>query len=164
MQRKAGRQESPHHLLSQKQTLADGVLDGTEDFAAIRMPNGRAAIIERMQALLGHGTGALPRILSPEEALVEDMKARHGDRLMLAEIWGGRLITVLDADRKAIAAERRQLGEQSRNALPDEVIEASAWEMLRRLSEAGVLEFTSGAPRILHQAAPPASEALLAAE
>ena len=46
------------HLLAHKQTLADGVLDGTEDFSAIRMPSGRAAMIERMQAMLGQTSPA----------------------------------------------------------------------------------------------------------
>ena len=41
------------HLLAHKQTLADGVLDGTGDFSEIKMPSGRAALIERMQAMLG---------------------------------------------------------------------------------------------------------------
>ena len=40
------------HLLSQKQTLADGVLDGVEDYSKIAIPSGRTALIERMQAAL----------------------------------------------------------------------------------------------------------------
>jgi superfamily II DNA/RNA helicase len=152
------------HLLSHKQTLADGVLDGAEDFAAIRMPSGRAAMIERMQAMLGQGKAAPPKILSPEEAAAEDMKTRHGDRLLLAEMRGSRMIAVLDADAASIDAERRRLAGGAENAVPVEVIDAAAWDMLRRLSEAGVLAFTGGAPRVLHQAAPIAAEALLAAE
>ena len=41
------------HLLGQKQALADGVLDGRGDLGALKMPSGRAAMIERMQALMG---------------------------------------------------------------------------------------------------------------
>ena len=40
------------HLLGAKQALADGVLDGQGDLAAIKMPSGRGAMIERMQALM----------------------------------------------------------------------------------------------------------------
>ena len=68
---------------------------------------------------------------------------------------------VLDADAASIDAERRRLAEGAKNAVPVEVIDAAAWDMLRRLSEAGVLAFTGGTPRVLHQAAPTASEALL---
>ncbi|MTK64077.1 MAG: DEAD/DEAH box helicase, partial [Methanobacterium sp.] len=38
------------HLLGQKQGLADGVLDGRGDIAAIKMPSGRAACVERVAA------------------------------------------------------------------------------------------------------------------
>src|SRR6185437_15509642 len=41
------------HLLAHKQTLADSVLDGTGDFSGLKMPSSRAALIERMQAVLG---------------------------------------------------------------------------------------------------------------
>ena len=40
------------HLLAQKQDLADGVIDGRGDIAALKMPSGRAAMIERMAAFL----------------------------------------------------------------------------------------------------------------
>ena len=40
------------HLLGQKQALADGVLDGQGDLDALKMPSGRAAMIERMQAMM----------------------------------------------------------------------------------------------------------------
>ena len=56
------------HLLSAKQTLADGVLDGTADFSKIGMPSGRAAMIERMQAMLGGGEPIRIKTLPPEEA------------------------------------------------------------------------------------------------
>src|SRR3990167_3550846 len=41
------------YLLEEKQRLADGVLMGTEDFQEMKMPSGRAAFMERMEALLG---------------------------------------------------------------------------------------------------------------
>src|SRR3984893_3545985 len=53
------------HLLGQKQALADGVLDGRGDLSALKMPSGRAAMIERMQALMQTTSG--PRIVSAEE-------------------------------------------------------------------------------------------------
>src|SRR5580704_15186000 len=39
-------------LLAQKQALADGLLDGQGDIGALKMPNGRAAMIERVQAMM----------------------------------------------------------------------------------------------------------------
>jgi hypothetical protein len=154
------------HLLAHKQALADGVLDGTEDFSAITMPSGRAAMIERMQAMLGQGEGTPLRILSPEEALAEDMKTRHGERLRLIEMRAGRMIAVLDGDEGLVDAERVRLKREHTNALPIEVIDNSAWEAMRRLADAGILHFADDAACVLHRAEHPviAPDALRAAE
>lgn len=136
------------HLLAHKQTLADGVLDGAEDFSAIRMPSGRAALIERMQAMLG--TAPPISMLSPEEALVEDMKSRLGDRLILAEIRVGRIVAVIDGDEAAIAAERERFSAHG-NGLAVEPIERGTWQTMQRLVESGVLQFVGGTTRLLHR-------------
>jgi hypothetical protein len=149
------------HLLAHKQTLADGVLDGAGDFSAIRMPSGRAALIERMQAMLG--TAPPIRMLSPEEALVEDMKARLGGRLILAEIRVGRIVAVIDGDEASIAAERERLSVHG-IGLSVELIERSTWETMQRLVESGVLQFVGGTTRLLHRAEHPEARVLRAAE
>ncbi len=46
------------HLLGHKQALADGVLDGAGDLGALKMPSGRAAMVERMQAIMEASTGS----------------------------------------------------------------------------------------------------------
>jgi superfamily II DNA or RNA helicase len=151
------------HLLAHKQTLADGVLDGAGDFSAIKMPSGRAALIERMQAMLGPAPPI--RMLSPEEALVEDIKARLGDSLVLAEMRADRMVAVIDGDEASIAAERLRLAARA-GAVSVELIGRNAWEAMQRLVETGVLQFVGGAARLLHRAAPPADTdiALRAAE
>ena len=136
------------HLLSQKQTLADGVLDGAADFSQIAMPSGRAAMIERMQAMLGGGEPIRIKTLRPEEALVEDMKARHGARLLHAELRAQRLLLVLDAEPPLIAAERARLASSTPGA---EILDRAAWQTLQRLAEAGLIGFTETRARILHQ-------------
>ena len=40
-------------MLSQKQQLADGVLDGRGDLQSLKMPSGRTALIERLETLMG---------------------------------------------------------------------------------------------------------------
>ena len=60
------------HLLGHKQALADGVLDGQGDLGALKMPSGRAAMIERMQAMMQAEVSVAPRILSPEEAFAAE--------------------------------------------------------------------------------------------
>jgi superfamily II DNA or RNA helicase len=140
------------HLLAHKQTLADGVLDGTGDFSAIKMPSGRAALIERMQAMLGQAKAAPIKVLSPEEALVEDMCTRHGACLVHAEMRADRLLMVLDGDASLIAGERARLATESPAGIPPvEMIDRSAWEVLQRLAQAGVLHFAGTPARILHR-------------
>ena len=136
------------HLLSSKRTLADGVLDGDGDFSKMAMPSGRAAFLERMQAALG-GSKPLPiKVLPPEEALVEDIKARHGARLLHAEFRAERLILVLDAEPSLIAAERARLASSTPTT---EVLDGSTWQTLQRLTAAGLVGFTETRARTLHQ-------------
>ena len=141
------------HLLAHKQALADGVLDGTGDFSAIKMPSGRAALIERMQAMLGQAKAAIIKVLSPEEALVEDMRTRHGARLIHAEMRADRLLMVLDGDASLIAAEGARVAVERPAGTPTvDIIDRSAWDMLQRFAQIGILQFTSAPARILHRA------------
>lgn len=136
------------HLLSDKQRLADGVLDGAEDFSQITMPNGRGALIERMRSLLGRSEPIRIRTLPPEEALVEDLKTRHGARLLHAELRSERLFLVLDAKPSLIAAEQMRLASSSPRV---EILDHAAWSTLQRLVESGLVGFSETRVRILHQ-------------
>ena len=142
------------HLLAHKQALADGVLDGMGDLSAIKMPSGRAALIDRMQAMLGQAKAAPIKVLSPEEALVEDMRTRHGARFVHAEIRADRLLMVLDCDASLIvAAERARLATENPAGIPAvEIMDRAAWEMLQRFAQCGLLHFASAPARVLHRA------------
>jgi superfamily II DNA or RNA helicase len=142
------------HLLSQKQALADGVLDGT-NFASLAMPSGRAAMIERALAMLGGKGPVLAKALPPEEAMVEAMKARHGARLVHAELRAERLILVLDGDAKLLMAEQARLAASTPRP---EILDPGAWAMLRRLAEIGLIGFTDARARILHDNEPPGAD------
>ena len=136
------------HLLSSKQTLADGVIDGAGDFSKIAMPSGRAAMIERMQAMLSGGELIRIKTLPPEEALVEDMKARHGARLLHAELRAQRLLLVLEAEPAIVAAEQTRLASSTPRT---EILDRAAWRTLQRLAEAGLIGFTETRARLLHE-------------
>ncbi|NJL09184.1 MAG: DEAD/DEAH box helicase, partial [Methylacidiphilales bacterium] len=102
------------HLLGQKQALADGVLDGQGDVGALKMPSGRGAMIERMQAMMEAAEKAAPRIVSPDEAIAEELKRRHGAAALLIEARQGgdgrvRVLAVLDLNAEALAAEQKRL-------------------------------------------------------
>jgi hypothetical protein len=146
------------HLLGHKQALADGVLDGRGDLAALKMPSGRAAFIERMQAMMEAAEKAAPRILSAEEAVAEDLLRRHGERALLIEARPGadgvaRLLAVLDLDAGALAAETKRLAERGDGATPAvELVDRTTWLAMRRLAAGGLLKLADGPIRVLHRA------------
>src|SRR5271166_2025402 len=142
------------HLLGQKQALADGVLDGEGNLAKLKMPSGRAAMIERMQALMQ--SRAAPRIVSPEEALAEELRQRHGERALLIEARTGadgriRILAVLDLDGDTLAAEAKRQ-EVRRSGGPEvELIDRTTWLAMRRLAAGGMITLVEGHSRVLHQ-------------
>ena len=144
------------HLLGHKQALADGVLDGQGDLSALKMPSGRAAMIERIQAMMKVEASAAPRILSPEEAFAEELRRRHGERALLIEARTGgdghvRLLAVLDLDGAALAAEAKR-HEAHREVGPAvEVIDRPSWLTMRRLAASGMITLAEGQSRVLHQ-------------
>jgi superfamily II DNA or RNA helicase len=155
------------HLLGAKQALADGVLDGQGDLAALKMPSGRAAMIDRMAMLMRANvkpagvTAAEPQAPPVEETVSEELKRRHGERALLiearqAEDGRVRLLAVLDADPATLAAEARRLAapcEGSAHAPAVEVIDHATWSLLQRLQASGVIQFVGTSPRQLHQSA-----------
>jgi hypothetical protein len=143
------------HLLGRKQALADGVIDGAGDLRALKMPSGRAAFIERMQAMMGGAAQSAAKARPPEEIVVADLVERHGDRLLLAEARhgaGGRpkLMIVLDLDAAAMAAETARLSRDESVAV--DVLDRTLWEAMQRLAASGLLQFTRP-PRVLHRSA-----------
>ena len=145
------------HLLGQKQALAEGVLDGRGDIDALKMPSGRAAMIERMQAMLQAAEAAAPRIVMPDEAIAEELRNRHGERALLIEARRGtdgrlRVLAVLDLDGDAMAAEAKRLSERGGSATQVELIDRPTWLAMRRLETTGMLKLAEGSIRVLHRA------------
>ncbi|MDX2159127.1 MAG: DEAD/DEAH box helicase [Hyphomicrobiaceae bacterium] len=155
------------HLLGAKQALADGVLDGKGDLDTLKMPSGRAAMIERLDMLMrasvrpARVAAEEPRALSLEEAVAEELKRCHGERALLIEARQGedgrvRLLAVLDANPVELAAEARRLAAPCDGvAHPPavEVIDHATWALLQRLKASGLIQFAGTSPRRLHQSA-----------
>ena len=159
------------HLLGAKQALADGVLDGQGDLAALKMPSGRSAMVERMQALMqaGASTGTPDSEVRPapppppEDVISAQLQQTHGDRALLVQSRQGsdgrmRVLAVLDLDPKALNAEVHHHalaadgGDNSSTPAVD-VIDRATWITLCRLQSSGVIQFKDGPPRVLHRAA-----------
>ncbi|HWN53385.1 MAG TPA: DEAD/DEAH box helicase, partial [Xanthobacteraceae bacterium] len=149
------------HLLGRKQALADGVIDGAGDLAALKMPSGRAAFVERMQAMMAASPRPVARVLPPEEILVADVVERHGDKVLLAEARHGidgrpKLLVVLDLDPPTLAAETARLS--SVDSIAVDVLDRATWLAMQRFAASGLLQFTHES-RLLHRSATLAEQA-----
>ncbi|HXW24442.1 MAG TPA: DEAD/DEAH box helicase [Xanthobacteraceae bacterium] len=147
------------HLLGQKQALAQGILDGEGDIAELKMPSGRAAMIERMQAMMQAAEAVAPTIVAADEAVAEDLRHRHGERALFIESRQGsdgrlRVLAVLDLDRDVIAAEAKRVVAARGDGAPldVEMIDRDTWLAMRRLEATGIIKLAEGTSRVLHQA------------
>jgi SNF2-related domain/Helicase conserved C-terminal domain len=145
------------HLLGQKQALAGGILDGEGDIAKLKIPSGRAAMIERMQAMMQAADTVAPTIIAADEAVAEDLLRRHGERTLFVESRQGsdgrlRLLAVIDLDREALVAESKRLGERRESGAPEiELLDRTSWLAMKRLEASGMIKFGEGAGRVLHR-------------
>jgi superfamily II DNA or RNA helicase len=128
-------------VLSQKQALADGVLDGAGELKAMRLPSGRKAFVARMAEMMA--PPAAPAPPPPERRVEEDLARRHGDNLLLVETHdaadGGRVVlTVIENGDGAAAAEPGV-----------EILDRKTYETVQRLCRAGVLQAPPRPPQQL---------------
>ena len=146
------------HLLNVKQALADGLIDGVGDVGALKMPSGKGALVERMRAMLESADALGPRIVSAEDAAAEDLRRRHGERVLRIEVQLGqngsvRLLAVLNLGADALAQEAKRLEQrEDAAAMAIEVIDQATWMTLQRLTRSGILALTGGTRRVLHAA------------
>jgi len=144
------------HLLGRKQALADGVIDGAGDLATLKMPSGgRAALVERMQAIMAASPRLATRVRPPEEILVADLVERHGNKVLLAEARPGidgppKLLIVFDLDAPTVAAETARLA--SADSIAVDVVDRTTWLAMQRFAASGLLQFTHES-RLLHRSA-----------
>ncbi len=156
------------HLLGAKQALADGVLDGQGDLAALKMPSGRAAMVERMQALMQSADpavaarvaqgGVAPDTVPAEDVIAAQLQQYYGQRALLVEAREGsdgrmRVLAVLDLDRPTLKAEVKRLAAGDSGGPMVEIIDRATWITLRRLQASGMIQFMDGVARVLHRAA-----------
>jgi helicase-like protein len=143
------------HLLGRKQALADGVIDGAGDLATLKMPSGRAAFVERMQAMMAASPRLVTRVRPPEEIVVAELVERHGDKLLLAEARHAadgrpKLLVVFDLDASTFAAEAARLA--SADSVTVEAVDRATWLAMQRFAASGLLQFTHES-RLLHRSA-----------
>jgi hypothetical protein len=128
------------HVLSQKQALADGVLDGQDDLKSMKLPSGRRAFVERMSAMITPPAAPVP-VAPIERSLRDQLVEAHGDGLLLVETRRSAdesevvLVVLEDADAAMVEQQRLAAADEPRL----EVIDRRSYEMIRRLAGVGVL-------------------------
>ncbi len=150
------------YLLGQKQTLATGVLDGLEDLQSMQLPSGRAAFMERMQALMGEAEPVTPletekpkatesvtkRILAQIDNQI-DLIQRYRDQISDEDI----IFAVVERGAENLQMQLQQLmAEESPKQAPRvEVLDRETYSTLQRLINAGVIQMNKP-EEILHAA------------
>ena len=151
-------------LLDAKRALADGVLDRLGDLSEIPMPTGRAAFMERLNAVLGGerqgeaAAAAERQPHSPIEQLRDDLVARHGAALQRVLVGGDAdqaddqtaMLVVLDVSPARAAEEESRFAETA--GMQVNVIDAASHEALLRLARNGVITMPGERMREIHPA------------
>ena len=143
-------------LLDAKRTLAEGVLDQRGDLSEIPLPTGRAAFMERLDAVLGAQAAVAAegaaRALTAVEQLRDDLVVAHGATLrrLFVRDRDETVLVVLALPPERIAEEERRLGEST--ALNVKVIDPATHESMLRLAEAGLIALPGGELREVYPA------------
>ena len=146
------------HLLAQKQDLADGVIDGRGNVEALKMPSGRAAMLERMAAFLTPPPPPAPQpAADPAQLFMAEIADRLDSSVLSVEQrrredGSAAMIVVLDGAAAGDASERQHLVEAAeRSGVPGvEFVDRSAWDAIQRLAEAGIIRLGE-ASDVLHR-------------
>ncbi|HME20890.1 MAG TPA: DEAD/DEAH box helicase [Acetobacteraceae bacterium] len=140
------------HVLSQKQALADGVLDGDGDLKAMALPSGRRAFVERMAAMMAPPAAPEPEPLA-ERSLRDELIEQHGDGLLLLESRhsadGSEVLLAVLEDADTAAAEQQRLAAADGPRI--EVLDRRSYETVQRLTNAGALSAPPNASQELHR-------------
>ena len=149
-------------LLEAKRTLADGVLDRRGDLSEIPLPTGRAAFMERLNAVLdakaesaAAAAADASRALTAVERLRDELVVAHGATLQRVFVREGdeAVLVVLALPPDGVAEEERRLAESTE--LNIKVIDPATHETMLRLAEAGLIALTGGALREVWPASGP---------
>ncbi|MDA2923628.1 DEAD/DEAH box helicase [Acidobacteria bacterium AH-259-L09] len=163
-------------LLAQKQQLADGVLDGRGDLKSMQLPSGRAAFIERLEALMGMDlqkvaapTGerlepTRPLVTDPYEVFGDNMVARLADRLLLLDSRENSeghttLLAVVDGQAEQFRPLTEKLLRESFAAANSpanerpllELVDRTTYETIQRLIDSGLLKANTESVRQIHR-------------
>ncbi len=144
--------------LATKRAVAEGAIDGVAEAREVALPSGRAALLERLEELVGEERApARERAAAAQPPTLEGLLGERLVRLERHPCPDGTstLLAVVDrVDERA----RRALAQASRpEATAIELIDAATWEAVQRLAAAGIVQL-GAAPEVLHGATPAETE------
>jgi len=145
-------------LLEQKRSLAEGVVDGTGK-NEMSLPSGRAAFLERLDALMTPKTKEPQTPPSdPFDRLRDDILSRWSHQLELMELHGigeqQTLLVVADRlDETLQSTLTRQLQARFPEQTPQlKLLDRDAFATIQQLIEAGILNASQESARTLYRA------------
>jgi hypothetical protein len=145
-------------LLDQKRLLAEGVVDG-KGANEMDLPSGRAAFLERIDALVSKEINVPPTPPSdPFDRLRDDILSCWRNQLELMELHGeGDRQTLLVVAEQLDAALLSDLTRQLQEQFPDQrpqlkMLDRDTYSTIQSLVEAGVLKASEDDTRTLYRA------------
>jgi hypothetical protein len=146
-------------LLAQKQTLAQGVLEGKDNLKEMKLPSGREAFMERMENLMGplhtQATEIPHPVVKTETApLTEALQANtHIDLLQSHHNPDtGEKIVFAVVDQPSDDIQKELQHAFAGDAVLLEMMDRQTFELIQRLQKAGVLTLNQP-QKILHASA-----------
>ena len=139
-------------LLSMKQAVADAVLDAIGDLNNVKLPSAsRQDFIDKLEQLTGMSqsedeTDIQMTTKKVPEQVMQDILARHSDRIHLFEASNGHSMVVVD---KADLTIKQSITESVAGSV--EVLDYETYMTLKRLAEAGIIQFTNKDKNVLFQ-------------
>jgi len=154
-------------LLSQKQTLAQGVLEGKDDLKTMELPSGRAAFMERMESLMGNSpidivvdNTTQARVdeecfINPDEVSQEEVTVSEQiyDPVDLLQVHshpetGQRIaFAVVNEDINQVREniQKTLQGTHADDIAGLEILDRNTFEIIQRLAQAGILTINNQA-------------------
>ena len=143
------------YLLEQKQRLADGVLTGAEEIQEMQMPSGRAAFVERMEAMLGDVIHQEPEVNDVKVAKPVELSSTDKIASNIASITGSSfdLYHLHDEEEQistAMVVANNEVSEETQDRIAKqlsndnihiECIDRKTFEIIQRLVDAKLLSF-----------------------
>lgn len=164
--------------LSHKQNLANGVLDGIDDFSSLKISSARAEILEQLDEMLS-ATEELneaaqkaidepPTVKKDLQEITQEVVAEFSDRIHLMETYDHQgkeektVLTVVDTLDREIVPKMQTLfskeAKEEEGPLHLEILDHNTYALLQRLAKSGIITIHNDPSEALYRS--PASNRL----